>query len=292
MAIDDGLAGLVPGHGVSSPTGMCLACELAFCPRFGQIFHCTAPSRCDATSCAMASVRSLGVVVLAFAALPANVALKDGPAHGAYTLKLHPPVEDAADIKASLDAIMQAERAKAHESDEALVAEKGRILVAEKAELAAIVREAFKPLLEAVAASGHGVGSALQQSSFLESEGDQSTQSAGHVLRLHPPEEDAADVTAGLDAIMKAEGAKARDSDEAFSAEKGRLLAAEKAELAEIVREAFKPLVDALGQGRSAAAGSPRQTSFLSLGVLPIDPQRIRQGLELSQPLRAPRRRP
>ena len=202
-------------------------------------------------------------------------------------MKLHPPEESAADVKASLDAIAAAEKAKLHDADIAFSAEKERMLTAEKAELAAIVREAFQPLLEAAAASRHSAGGLLRTSSFL-SESGLSEQSAGYVLRLHPPEEDAADVKAGLDAIVQAEKAKMQEADDAFSAEKARMLAAEKAEIAAIVREAFAPLDDTLGHRGSLVGGGRRQASFLASGVLPVDPERIRKGMELTQPLRAP----
>ena len=154
----------------------------------------------------MASVRRLGFLSLFLAATPTSGTRNGGSPRRAYTLNLHPPEESAADVKASLDAIAAAEKAKLHDADIAFSAEKERMLTAEKAELAAIVREAFQPLLEAAAASRHSAGGLLRTSSFL-SESGLSEQSAGYVLRLHPPEEDAADVKAGLDAIVQAEKA-------------------------------------------------------------------------------------
>jgi hypothetical protein len=119
-------------------------------------------------------------------------------------------------------------------------------------------------------------------------EREPSAQDAGVVLHLHPPEEDVADVEASLAAVVQAEKAKLREEDEAFSAQKARMLAAEKAEIAAIVRETLAPLVDALRLRGSSARGGLRQAGFLSSGVLPVDPARIRKGIDLTQPLRAP----
>ena len=239
----------------------------------------------------MASLRRLGFLSLCLVALPTSEARGGGSARDTYTLNLHPPEESVADVKASLDAIMAAEKAKLHEADELFSGEKARMLAVEKAELAQIVREAFQPLLEAGAAaasSGHTVVDSLRPSSFLSSETEPSAQSAGYVLHLHPPEEDAADVKASLAAIMQAEKSKLREADEAFSAEKARMLAAEKAEIALIVREALAPVVHSLRLRRPSTRGSLRQSSFLTSGVLPIDPEHIRKGIDLTQPLRAP----
>ena len=268
--------------------------SLLFVLASARLFTVQLPQSRAVASGTMVSLRRLGLLSLCLSVLPASGARGDGSARGAYTLNLHPPEESAADVKASLDAIMAAEKAKLHEEEEAFSGEKARMLAVEKAELAQIVREAFQPLLEAAAAAGaaaasnHSVVGPLRPSSFLSSEREPSAQSAGYVLQLHPPEEDTADVKASLDAVMQAEKATLREADEAFSAEKARMLAAEKAEITLIVREALAPLVDALGLRRSSKRGGPRQASFLSSGVLPIDPAHIRKGIDLTQPLRAP----
>ena len=86
-----------------------------------------------------------------------------------------------------------------------------------------------------------------------------------YVLNLRPPEEDARDVEASLDAVMKAERAKQRESDVAYNAEKARMLAVEKSELEAIVREAFQPLLARrMGFG---SGGSPRPSGFLTTGA-------------------------
>ena len=266
---------------------------LVACPPFSLLMTlCPCPlQRRSAAYRVMASARFLGFLLLAQAARAVDDVRSDSSEQGAYTLNLHPPEEDAGDVKASLDALMKAERAKGHATDNVFNSEKERMLAAEKAELAAIVSEAFKPLLEAVAGAGRRVVHAHRPASFLLSAGESAAHSAGYTLKLHPPEEDAREVTASLDALMQAERAKQQEADNAFSAEKARMLAAEKAELAAIVREAFKPLVEALGERQSSAGGGHfnglRPTSFLSSGVLPVDPDRIRTGLRLTEPLRS-----
>ena len=245
----------------------------------------------------MASHRCLAFISLCLAASPASGARGNGSLGGAYTLNLHPPEESAADVKARLDALMVAEKTKLQDADKTFSEEKARMLAVEKAEIAQIVREAFRPLLEppaaavavAAADSEHSVVASLRPSSFLSSGREEpSAQSADHVLHLHPPEEDVADVKASLAAIMQAEKEKLREANEAFSAEKARMLAAEKAEIAIIVREALAPIVNALQLRHPSTRGSLRQTSFLSSGVLPVDPGHIRKGIDLTQPLRAP----
>ena len=61
-----------------------------------------------------------------------------------------------------------------------------------------------------------------------------------YTLNLQPPEENAHDVEASLDAIMKAEDEKRILSDSEFAAAKQRLINLEKQRIQDIVREAFE----------------------------------------------------
>jgi len=126
----------------------------------------------------------------------------------------------------------------------------------------------------------HGAAAALRDDSAARGE---------YTLNLQPPEEDASEVDASLDAILKVEQAKSLASDETFHAERARMLAVEKSKLDALVRESLEPLLRAtdsrlvgfVGNGR----GPPRPAGFLAS---PVDSDRIRNSLYLSQPLRSP----
>ena len=145
--------------------------------------------------------------------------------HEDLTLALHPPQEDEKNVNDALDSLLKIEQlaGKAAESD--YIAQKQRLLNAEISKIHDIVSGSAKGSFLSVAArpfdSAGIFGDILADSDYE--------------IRMHPPEQTAAEVTSALQSLLKVENSKLASATADFVADKKRLLNAEVSKIRSLV---------------------------------------------------------
>ena len=144
-----------------------------------------------------------------------------------FQVNLHPPTENTQEVESSLDALLQAEIARAKVADADSAQTKQRMLVTERASIKQIVDDALAPLL------------GQESASFLQAHVTSSSKHTDAQINLTPPSESTGDSEQNLDNLLSAEMAKDSASDEEIAAAKQRLLSLEKDAIRRLVAHAF-----------------------------------------------------
>jgi hypothetical protein len=129
-----------------------------------------------------------------------------------YTLNLHPPEADAAEMNQRMNSLAKIEDTKEQEMEMKFATER-------------------QSMIDDEVQMVHELVASHRRSSFLQS----MYRPADYEVVLHAPSESASDVTASTNAILKVEGAKASKAAASDAALKNALLSAEIAKIAAIV---------------------------------------------------------
>ena len=155
-----------------------------------------------------------------FAFLPSGVATGLNAAVRAespLTLAMNPPEEDSHMVNSQIDALLKIENLASKAAETAQIADKQRLLNAEISKIHQIV--------------------GASRRSFLQKRGifGDIIPAGEYTVNVHAPEENAAEIEASINALLKVENRKAAAANADFAADKQRLLDAEKGALRKIL---------------------------------------------------------